>query len=309
MRRWPGTRAGPSPCATARSSATRPILPVAAEVPAQSHRSPRTQHIGSPVQSGRIRSVKRLLFWLVVGAVIVGARHRRLQLFLRDRNPATPAASIEPWRWGAETSSSSVPSTGTVQPVQSVQVGAFVSGPIKTVHVDFNAKVTEGATPGGDRSAALQGPAQIRPRPSLDCANANLLQAEAKLQTGRRRTGNGPRAFTPRRPSRIPTTTWPRPRTKRPRPPWRLPRRRSSRTRPPWTWRIPTSNTRYQVAGGRRGDRPQSRFGADDGLAVSDARRCSWWPPTWTRRILRLRLGRRGRHRHDSRARSRASSR
>ena len=34
-----------------------------------------------------------------------------------------------------------VNSTGTVQPVLSVQVGAFVSGPIQKVCVDFNDKV------------------------------------------------------------------------------------------------------------------------------------------------------------------------
>jgi HlyD family secretion protein len=37
-----------------------------------------------------------------------------------------------------------VNSTGTVQPVLSVQVGSFVSGPIKTTEVDFNSKVTQG---------------------------------------------------------------------------------------------------------------------------------------------------------------------
>ena len=37
-----------------------------------------------------------------------------------------------------------VNSTGTIQPVRSVQVGAFVSGPIQQVLVDFNAKVTKG---------------------------------------------------------------------------------------------------------------------------------------------------------------------
>jgi HlyD family secretion protein len=37
-----------------------------------------------------------------------------------------------------------VNSTGTVQPVQSVQVGAFVSGPIETANVDFNSIVKTG---------------------------------------------------------------------------------------------------------------------------------------------------------------------
>jgi HlyD family secretion protein len=37
-----------------------------------------------------------------------------------------------------------VNSTGTVQPVLSVQIGSFVSGPIKTADVDFNSRVKEG---------------------------------------------------------------------------------------------------------------------------------------------------------------------
>jgi HlyD family secretion protein len=37
-----------------------------------------------------------------------------------------------------------VNSTGTVQPVLSVQIGSFVSGPIAKTHVDFNSRVKEG---------------------------------------------------------------------------------------------------------------------------------------------------------------------
>ena len=37
-----------------------------------------------------------------------------------------------------------VNSTGTVKPVKSVQVGSFVSGPIKELFVDFNATVKKG---------------------------------------------------------------------------------------------------------------------------------------------------------------------
>src|SRR3954463_7237124 len=37
-----------------------------------------------------------------------------------------------------------VSSTGTVKPVRSVQVGSFVSGPIKHLYADFNDEVKEG---------------------------------------------------------------------------------------------------------------------------------------------------------------------
>jgi HlyD family secretion protein len=39
-----------------------------------------------------------------------------------------------------------VNSTGTVQPVLSVQVGTFVSGPIESIEVDFNSRVKQGDT-------------------------------------------------------------------------------------------------------------------------------------------------------------------
>jgi HlyD family secretion protein len=74
-----------------------------------------------------------------------------------------------------------ITSTGTVQPVQSVQVGSFASGPIRKVCVDFNAKVKK------DQLLAevdpLLGVAQRdQAEASLDSAKANFLQAEAKLQ-------------------------------------------------------------------------------------------------------------------------------
>jgi HlyD family secretion protein len=78
-----------------------------------------------------------------------------------------------------------VPSTGTVQPVQSVQVGAFVSGPIRTVFVDFNAKVTKGQVL-AELDPLLFNAQCSQAKASLDCAKANLLQAEAKLKQSTR---------------------------------------------------------------------------------------------------------------------------
>ena len=39
-----------------------------------------------------------------------------------------------------------VNSTGTIKPVLSVSVGAFTSGPLKDVYVDFNSVVKKGDT-------------------------------------------------------------------------------------------------------------------------------------------------------------------
>ena len=39
---------------------------------------------------------------------------------------------------------STVTASGTVNPVTSVQVGTYVSGPIKAIYADFNSRVTKG---------------------------------------------------------------------------------------------------------------------------------------------------------------------
>ena len=59
-----------------------------------------------------------------------------------------------------------VTATGTVNPVTTVQVGTYVSGPILAIYVDFNSPVTKG-----------QLVAKIDPRPF----QVKVLQAEAKL--------------------------------------------------------------------------------------------------------------------------------
>lgn len=63
-----------------------------------------------------------------------------------------------------------VVATGTVNPVTTVQVGSYASGPIKEIFVDFNSPVKQG-----------QRVAQIDPRPFL----LKVQQAEANLATAR----------------------------------------------------------------------------------------------------------------------------
>src|SRR6266851_4694888 len=67
----------------------------------------------------------------------------------------------------------SVIATGTVNPVVTVQVGSYVSGPIQSVYADFNAPVK-----------AHQLIAKIDPRPfavKVDEAQATLANANAQL--------------------------------------------------------------------------------------------------------------------------------
>jgi HlyD family secretion protein len=64
--------------------------------------------------------------------------------------------------------------TGTVNPVTTVQVGTYVSGPILEIDADFNSPVKK-----GQRVARIDpGPFQMR----LDAANANLATARARAR-------------------------------------------------------------------------------------------------------------------------------
>ena len=70
-----------------------------------------------------------------------------------------------------------VTATGTVNPVATVQVGTYVSGPIQKIYVDFNSKVTKG-----------QLVAEIDPQPFLlrvTQAEANLANAQARVEQSR----------------------------------------------------------------------------------------------------------------------------
>jgi HlyD family secretion protein len=67
----------------------------------------------------------------------------------------------------------SVTATGTVNPVITVQVGTYVSGPITAIYADYNAPVKKG-----------QAIAKIDPRPyqvTLDIAHATLANSRAQL--------------------------------------------------------------------------------------------------------------------------------
>ena len=122
--------------------------------------------------------MKQLLFWLVVIAAIAAAGAAGYHRFYASRTTGDQFRT-KPVRKSDVTYV--VNSTGTVQPVLSVQVGAFVSGPVQNVLVDFNAKVKKG-----------QLLAQIDPRnykaavaheeAALAHAKADLLRVNALLE-------------------------------------------------------------------------------------------------------------------------------
>ena len=137
----------------------------------------------SPASARRRATMKRFFFWMIVVGIVVGASAAGYSKFHGAKQDAASLYRTMKVRRGEIRCV--VNSSGTVQPVLSVQVGAFVSGPIKEVKVDFNDKVKK------DQVLALVDeliPTAQRDqaKASLECASANLLQAEAKLKQAKR---------------------------------------------------------------------------------------------------------------------------
>jgi len=86
--------------------------------------------------------MKRLLFWLVAVGVLASLPFGYFRLRASWRGD--PASLYRTAAIGRGDIQLEVTSTGTIQPVQSVQVGAFVSGPIQKVYVDFNSRIKKG---------------------------------------------------------------------------------------------------------------------------------------------------------------------
>jgi HlyD family secretion protein len=127
--------------------------------------------------------MKRFFFWMIVAGVVVAGSAAGYSKFHGTKQDAASLYRTMKVRRGEIRNE--VNSSGTVQPVLSIQVGAFVSGPIKDVKVDFNDKVkkhqvlalVDKLIPTAQRDQA---------KASLACAKANLLQAEAKVKQSKR---------------------------------------------------------------------------------------------------------------------------
>jgi HlyD family secretion protein len=127
--------------------------------------------------------MKRFFFWIIVIGVVIGGSAAGYSKFHGPKQAASETYRTAKVRRGEI--KSVVNSSGTVQPVQSVQVGAFVPGPITTVNVNFNDEVK------ADQILALVDKlipkAQFdQAQAALSCAKANLLQAEAKAKQAER---------------------------------------------------------------------------------------------------------------------------
>jgi HlyD family secretion protein len=129
--------------------------------------------------------VRKLAIWLGVAAVIAGLVVWRI----RTRPPPQPRYVLSPVTQGDIVES--VQSTGTVQPLTQVQVGAQISGRIAKVFVDFNTIVKKGdvlaeidptllgATVEQNRAQAAAAEAQLgRTQAALGTAQATLVRVE-----------------------------------------------------------------------------------------------------------------------------------
>jgi HlyD family secretion protein len=129
--------------------------------------------------------MKRFSFWIIVLAGLAGMGAAGYQRFSAWRNAAGQFRTKTVHRGDI---TKVVNSTGTVQPVLSVQVGAFVSGPIQKVCVDYNAKVKKDQIlaeidPTLYQATIDQNSAAINNvKANLALQKANLRLAEANLR-------------------------------------------------------------------------------------------------------------------------------
>ena len=124
--------------------------------------------------------MRRLFRWLVVLAVLGGigaAVAMPTAAWLKKRSQRTyQTATVS--RGRVETV---VNSTGTVKPVRSVSVGAFTSGPIAEILVDYNSVIRKGQVLARIDRKLLQAAAD-RDRAALETQRAELNRVEALLQ-------------------------------------------------------------------------------------------------------------------------------
>ena len=131
--------------------------------------------------------MKRLIKWLMLIAVLVGggiAASHYGGRYWKERNRVV-------WRQAEVTRGrvvSVVNSTGTVKPVLSVSVGAFVSGPIETLHVKHNDEVKKGDLL-AEIDPRIYDASVARDRAILATRKAEVERAKAQLQQARNDEG------------------------------------------------------------------------------------------------------------------------
>src|SRR5258705_2771199 len=120
--------------------------------------------------------LRRLAIWAAILAVVAGGVVWRI----RTRPPPQPRYVLSPVTQGDVVES--VQSTGTVQPLTQVQVGAQISGRIAKVFVDFNSVVKKGDVL-AEIDPTLLGATVEQNRAQLTAAEAQVTRAQASLTT------------------------------------------------------------------------------------------------------------------------------
>jgi len=132
--------------------------------------------IGEVLGTGEVHSRKRLA--LAIAAVLLAAMIAALVWYLATRNNATVQYRTAPVTRSDLTVI--VTATGTVQPLNQVDVGTEISGTIRTVEVDYNDRVKVGQVLARIDTEKLQ--AQVlQSQAALESAQAKLSEAQATV--------------------------------------------------------------------------------------------------------------------------------
>src|SRR6266540_3398704 len=128
--------------------------------------------------------MRRLLRWLLVVGVLAGIGVAVWYGSTLSGMPWMPKAAYRTAAVSRGRVETVVNSTGTVKPVQSVSIGASVSGPIKEIFVDFNSVVKEGQLLARIDPRLLQA-AVDRDQATLGTQKAEQARVEALLKQAR----------------------------------------------------------------------------------------------------------------------------
>ncbi|MFO0846306.1 MAG: efflux RND transporter periplasmic adaptor subunit, partial [Gemmataceae bacterium] len=135
--------------------------------------------------------MRRLIRWLVIlgvlGGVGYGATVSATSWWKERTKPRYLTAKVS--KGAVE---SAVNSTGTVKPVRTVLVGAFVSGPIKAVFVDYNSRVKENDLLARIDDRLLKA-AYERDQAQVHTQEADLRRVTALLEQAKRNEGRAQR--------------------------------------------------------------------------------------------------------------------
>jgi len=154
----------------ATQSATSGVVPAAPP-----NESPALERELDAAEGGRAW-LRKLGLWAAILAVVAAGVVWRI----RTRPPPQPRYVLSPVTVGDVVES--VQSTGTVQPLTQVQVGAQISGRIAKVFVDFNSVVKKGDVL-AEIDPTLLGATVEQNRAQLAAAEAQVTRAQASLTT------------------------------------------------------------------------------------------------------------------------------